>query len=125
MMSALKRAVPALVVLLALAGLGCRKPKKVVEPAGISAAQLLTEGSTLLKKGKWLEGRQRPQEEVRVVDPVGVEAEGIARRKGERELLQSLPPARRCVRVVSEFDERHTPTYRKKAAKSAKFTARQ
>jgi outer membrane protein assembly factor BamD len=58
MKAVVKRTVPALVVLLALAGLGCKKPKKV-EPAGITGAQLLTEGQSLLKRGKWQEGRQR------------------------------------------------------------------
>ncbi len=58
MKAVVKCAVPALVVLLALAGLGCKKPKQA-EPTGITGAQLLTEGQIMLKRGKWAEGRQR------------------------------------------------------------------
>ena len=72
-----------------------------------------------------LQGCQGPQEEVRIVDPVGMKAEGIPRRKREGKLLQSLSPARGGMCVISEFDERHIHTYRKKAAKRMKFTARQ
>ncbi len=55
----LKHAVPALALALLMPALGCRKSKKVPTQAGISAAQLLTEGEALLKRGKWAEGRQR------------------------------------------------------------------
>ena len=44
---------------LAVAGLGCKKTSKVPETKGVTAGQLLTEGETLLKRGKWTEGRQK------------------------------------------------------------------
>lgn len=55
----LKQAIPALTLALLAVGLGCRKAKKVPAQTGITAAQLLTEGDSLLKRGKWSEGRQK------------------------------------------------------------------
>lgn len=59
MKAVLKLAISALTLTLFVQGLGCRKAKKVPGPSGVSAAQLLTEGDALLKRGKWNEGRQK------------------------------------------------------------------
>ncbi len=55
----LKQAVALLTLALLAQGLGCKKAKKVPANQGVSAAQLLTEGEVLLKRGKWAEGRQK------------------------------------------------------------------
>ncbi len=84
------------------------------EPAGLGKIQrfALEKVRSLLRR---LEGCQGPQEKVRIVDPVGMKAEGIARRKREGKLLQSLSPARGGVRVLSQFDNRHIqPTGRRR-----------
>lgn len=55
----MKRMIPTLALALLAVGLGCKRSVKTPESRGVTASQLLMEGETLLKRGKWAEGRQK------------------------------------------------------------------